>query len=505
MFNPYKCINIFSKDHVYKYHMAKMGSLDPHVFAVAEAAYRSIVEDKINQSCLISGESGAGKTESTKFVLQYLCAITSNVSSWIQQQILEANTILEAFGNAKTIRNDNSSRFGKFMQVILNLWILMEKDADELIKVLLHRQINVRGNITEIPLKIHEARENRHAMAKALYSKTFTWLVSKINSCTNPGQYEQTIYKQEEINYTHVEFTDNSLCLELIEKPPRFDGFVDKNRDVHQDVLFDFMSRSKHSFLCELSKHPDLTCSIWIQNSSTSQRGTAKTKSTVSDNFRQQLQALIDVLHNTKLWYVRCIKPNALKQANDYNDSLVLDQLRRLRGVFAREVATALREMRRVDEEMKKREKIISEIPSSQFKDIEDCERLVQTEITVLAHMAEHLNTSLVKPIVEEDAQEIISTEDRNLQSLDTVDLDNLFAFLTEATNTPNNPLIDEINSKMSDLVQDLDNEIEVCLQMESANQIDDQEKIISNGISSLPESADLSPSSSVDNNVNNM
>uniref|UniRef100_A0A8C4PPL7 Myosin VIIA n=1 Tax=Equus asinus asinus TaxID=83772 RepID=A0A8C4PPL7_EQUAS len=117
--NPYQLLSIYSPKHIRQYTNKKIGEMPPHIFAIADNCYFNMKRNSRDQCCIISGESGAGKTESTKLILQFLAAI-SGQHSWIEQQVLEATPILEAFGNAKTIRNDNSSRFGKYIDIHFN-------------------------------------------------------------------------------------------------------------------------------------------------------------------------------------------------------------------------------------------------------------------------------------------------------------------------------------------------------------------------------------------------
>ncbi|TGZ64912.1 hypothetical protein CRM22_006176 [Opisthorchis felineus] len=135
--NPYKRLPIYNDEIIEWYKGKRRHERPPHIYAIADAAYRNMLQDREDQSILCTGESGAGKTENTKKVIQYLASVatsaktqkttTANVISKLhsqdinigelEAQLLKANPILEAFGNAKTIKNDNSSRFGKFIRI----------------------------------------------------------------------------------------------------------------------------------------------------------------------------------------------------------------------------------------------------------------------------------------------------------------------------------------------------------------------------------------------------
>ncbi|XP_019512178.1 PREDICTED: unconventional myosin-XV [Hipposideros armiger] len=118
--NPYRMFGIYGPEQVQQYSGRALGENPPHLFAIANLAFAKMLDAKQNQCIIISGESGSGKTEATKLILRYLAAM--NQKRGIMQQviqILEATPLLESFGNAKTVRNDNSSRFGKFVEIFL--------------------------------------------------------------------------------------------------------------------------------------------------------------------------------------------------------------------------------------------------------------------------------------------------------------------------------------------------------------------------------------------------
>ncbi|KAE8282747.1 Myosin-11 Myosin heavy chain 11 Myosin heavy chain, gizzard smooth muscle [Larimichthys crocea] len=131
--NPYKMLPIYSEKIIEMYKGKKRHEVPPHIYSITDNAYRNMMQDREDQSILCTGESGAGKTENTKKVIQYLAVIASShkgkkdvnpqqqggslAFGELEKQLLQANPILEAFGNAKTIKNDNSSRFGKFIKL----------------------------------------------------------------------------------------------------------------------------------------------------------------------------------------------------------------------------------------------------------------------------------------------------------------------------------------------------------------------------------------------------
>lgn len=151
--NPYKKINIYNKDFIQLYSKQNDNiedkdsindlELNPHIFGTAQNAFLNLIKEKKDQSILVTGESGAGKTENTKKVIQYILSVSTNTNNKdnafiLESQILQANPILESFGNATTVRNLNSSRFGKFIKIQINSnnneltgahidWYLLEK------------------------------------------------------------------------------------------------------------------------------------------------------------------------------------------------------------------------------------------------------------------------------------------------------------------------------------------------------------------------------------------
>lgn len=117
--NPYSELPLYGQDLINAYRGHSLGELEPHIFAIAEDAYTKLEREKCNLSIIVSGESGAGKTVSAKYAMRYFAAVGGSESETnIERKVLASSPIMEAIGNAKTTRNDNSSRFGKFTKLL---------------------------------------------------------------------------------------------------------------------------------------------------------------------------------------------------------------------------------------------------------------------------------------------------------------------------------------------------------------------------------------------------
>ncbi|KAG1368196.1 Myosin-2 heavy chain [Cocos nucifera] len=393
--NPFKKVSLYGNDFVSAYRQKLTDS--PHVYAIADSAYSEMMRDGVNQSIIISGESGAGKTETAKIAMQYLAALGGG--SGIEYEILQTNTILESFGNAKTSRNNNSSRFGKLIEIHFSsagkicgakiqtsvLWLgnidFSVIDNENHVEVVLSEGVVNAANLLgcKVPdlmlalsthkiqagndnivqkLTLSQATDTRDALAKSIYASLFDWLVEQINKSLQMGKcrtgrsisildiygfesfhknsfeqfcinyanerlqqhfnrhlfkIEQEEYTEDGIDWTNVQFVDNTDCLNLFEKKPL--GLLSL-----LDEESTFPKATDLTFANKLKQH--LSGSLCFKGGS---GGAFRICHYAGEG---QLFKLMQWLGNTTPHFIRCIKPNSKQLPGIYQHDLVLEQLR---------------------------------------------------------------------------------------------------------------------------------------------------------------------------------
>ncbi|CAI4210199.1 unnamed protein product [Parascedosporium putredinis] len=274
----------------------------PHLFAIAEEAFMDMLRSGKNQTIVVSGESGAGKTVSAKYIMRYFATRESpdnpgtrskkgpEAMSETEEQILATNPIMEAFGNAKTTRNDNSSRFGKYIE------IMFDKQTNIIgakIRTYLLERNSIFYQLNTVVV--------RDSVAKFIYSSLFDWLVETINRslatddvlnrvssfigvldiygfehfaknsfeqfCINYAneklqqefnqhvfKLEQEEYLKEQIDWTFIDFSDNQPCIDLIEGKMGILSLLDEESRLPMGTDDQFVTKLHHNYAADKHK-----------------------------------------------------------------------------------------------------------------------------------------------------------------------------------------------------------------------------------------------------------
>ncbi|XP_024896102.1 unconventional myosin-IXa isoform X3 [Pteropus alecto] len=231
--NPFKFLPIYNPKYVKMYDNHQLGKLEPHIYAVADVAYHAMLQRKKNQCIVISGESGSGKTQSTNFLIHHLTALSQKgFASGVEQIILGAGPVLEAFGNAKTAHNNNSSRFGKFIQVnyqetgtVLGAYVekyLLEKSR------LVYQEHNERNYHVFYYLLAGASEEER--LAFHLKQPEEYHYLNQITKKPLRQSWDDYCYDSEPQDYFTVEGEDLKHDFERLQLAMEMVGFLPKTR-----------------------------------------------------------------------------------------------------------------------------------------------------------------------------------------------------------------------------------------------------------------------------------
>uniref|UniRef100_A0A672PX90 Unconventional myosin-Ic-like n=1 Tax=Sinocyclocheilus grahami TaxID=75366 RepID=A0A672PX90_SINGR len=301
--NPYKELEIYTKQHMERYRGVNFYEVSPHIYAVADNAYRSMRTERRDQCILISGESGAGKTEASKKVLQYY-AVTCPASEHVQtvkDRLLQSNPVLEAFGNAKTLRND--SQHILFEQFCINY--CNEKLQQLFIELTLkseQEEYEAEG-ITWEPVQYFNNK-----IICDLVEEKFKGIISILDEeCLRPGDASDITFleKLEDTVGGHAHFLTHKLA----------DVKTRKVMGREEFRLIHYAGEVNYNVNGFLDKNNDLLF---------------RNLKEAATQFKNSLAKLMEILMSKEPSYVRCIKPNDAKQAGRFDEVLIRHQVKYL-------------------------------------------------------------------------------------------------------------------------------------------------------------------------------